>query len=203
MLFRSYQDGSDGLRRVYHIYTWLNLDDDKYTKGESAPYILMIDALDNKCVGLYRNWEEGDGTMTKLDWIIEFKFIPWRGAYAVGLPHLIGGLAAALTGSLRALLDTAHINNAATMIKLKGAKMSGQSQNIDVTQVTEVEAAPGVDDIRKVAMPMPFNPPSQVLFELLGWLDKAAKGVVTTAEEKIADVTSNTPVGTKIGRAHV
>ncbi len=193
---RQYQDGSDGLRRVYHIYTYLNIDDDQYTKGENAPYILMIDALDNKCVGLYRNWEEGDDTMSKLDWIIEFKFIPWRGAYAIGLPHLIGGLAAALTGSLRALLDTAHINNAATMIKLKGAKVSGQSQNVDVTQVTEIEAAPGVDDIRKVAMPMPFNPPSDVLFRLLGWLTDAAKGVVTTAEEKIADVKSGTPVGT-------
>jgi hypothetical protein len=43
---------------------------------------------------------------------------------------------------------------------------------------------------------MPFNPPSPVLFELLGWLTNAAKGVVTTAEEKIADVNSNTPVGT-------
>jgi hypothetical protein len=43
---------------------------------------------------------------------------------------------------------------------------------------------------------MPFNPPSPVLLELMGFLDKAAKGVVTTAEEKIADVTSNTPVGT-------
>jgi hypothetical protein len=45
-------------------------------------------------------------------------------------------------------------------------------------------------------MPMPFNPPSEVLFQLLGWLDQAAKGVVTTSEEKIADITSNTPVGT-------
>jgi hypothetical protein len=32
--------------------------------------------------------------------------------------------------------------------------------------------------------------------ELLGFLDKAAKGVVTTSEEKIADITSNAPVGT-------
>ncbi len=193
---KQYQDGSDGLRTVYHIYTWLTLDDDQYSKGESAPYILMIDELDNKVVGLYRNWEEGDATLTKLDWIIEYKFIPWRGAYAIGLPHLIGGLSAALTGALRALLDTAHINNSATMLKIKGAKISGQSQNVDVTQVTEIEGAPGVDDIRKIAMPMPFNPPSQVLYELLGWLTNAAKGVVTTAEEKIADVKSGTPVGT-------
>lgn len=193
---KQWQDNEDGLRKVYHIYTWLDLDDDDRTKGETAPYIMMIDSLEHKLLGLYRNWEEGDDTLTKLDWIIEFKFIPWRGAYAIGLPHLIGGLSAALTGALRALLDTAHVNNSLTMLKLKGAKISGQSQQVEITQVTEIEGAPGVDDIRKIAMPMPFNPPSPVLFELLGWLDGAAKGVVTTAEEKIADVTSNTPVGT-------
>ena len=193
---RKFQDNDDGLRKVYHIYTYLELEDDKVTNGEMAPYIMMVDEQSSEVIGLYRNWEDGDDTMTKLDWIIEFKFIPWRGAYAIGLPHLIGGLSAALTGALRALLDSAHINNAATMLKLKGAKISGQTQQIEVTQVAEIEGAPGVDDIRKIAMPMPFNPPSPVLFELLGWLDNAAKGVVTTSEEKIADVTSNAPVGT-------
>ena len=193
---RKYQDNEDGLRRVYHIYTYLDLEEDKRTKGDTAPYVLMIDELDNQILGLYRNWEEGDETFTKLDWLIEFKFIPWRGAYAIGLPHLIGGLSAALTGALRALLDTAHINNSATMLKLKGAKISGQSQQIEVTQVTEIEGAPGVDDVRKIAMPMPFNAPSPVLFQLLGWLDNAAKGVVSTSEEKIKDVNANAPVGT-------
>jgi len=193
---RQYQDNEDGLRRVFHIYTWLEVQDDKFSKGKSAPYILMIDESSNKTVGLYRNWESGDKKMTKLDWLVEFKFIPWRGAYAIGLPHLIGGLSAALTGALRALLDTAHVNNSLTMLKLKGGRNSGQTQSPEITQVTEIEAAPGIDDIRKIAMPMPFNPPSPVLFELLGWLDKAAKGVVSTSEEKIADVNSNTPVGT-------
>ena len=193
---RQYQDSEDGLRRVYHIYTYLDLEEDKRTKGETAPYVLMIDELDNEILGLYRNWEEGDETFTKLDWLIEFKFIPWRGAYAIGLPHLIGGLSAALTGALRALLDTAHINNSATMLKLKGAKISGQSQQIEVTQVTEIEGAPGVDDVRKIAMPMPFNQPSPVLFQLLGYLDNAAKGVVSTSEEKIKDMNANAPVGT-------
>ena len=193
---KKYQDNDDGLRRVYHIYTYLEIEDDKRTKGEMAPYILMIDNLDNQILGLYRNWEEGDETFTKLDWIIEFKFIPWRGAYAIGLPHLIGGLSAALTGALRALLDTAHINNSATMLKLKGAKISGQSQQVEVTQVTEIEGAPGVDDVRKIAMPMPFNQPSPVLFQLLGFLNDAAKGVVSTSEEKIKDVNANAPVGT-------
>ena len=193
---KSQADNVDGVRRVYHIYTWLSLDDDNYSDGKRAPYILMIDDLTTEVVGLYRNWQDGDETMAKLDWLIEFKFIPWRGAYAIGLPHLIGGLSAALTGALRALLDSAHITTAPTMLKLKGAKISGQSLTIEPTQVSEIEGAPGVDDIRKIAMPLPFNQPSPVLLELLGWLSNAAKGVVTTSEEKIADITSNAPVGT-------
>ena len=186
----------DGLRRVYEITCFLRLDDDNETDGARAPYILTIDESSSKVIGLYRNWECNDEKLEKLDWYVEFKFIPWRGAYAIGLPHLIGGLSAALTGSLRALLDAAHINNSQTMLKLKGGRIGGQSDRIEPTQVIEIEGAPGVDDVRKIAMPMPFNPPSSVLFNLLSWLTDAAKGVVTTSEEKIADANSNTPVGT-------
>ena len=186
----------DGLRRVYEITCFLRLQDDDISEGKRAPYILTIDESSSKVLSLRRNWEANDEKLEKLDWYVEFKFIPWRGAYAIGLPHLIGGLAAALTGTLRALLDAAHISNSQTMLKLKGGRISGQSDRIEPTQVMEIEGAPGVDDIRKIAMPMPFNAPSSVLYNLLGWLTDAAKGVVTTSEEKIADANANTPVGT-------
>jgi hypothetical protein len=186
----------DGVRRVYEITCFLRLDEDPETEGRRAPYILTIDESTDKVLSLYRNWAYGDEKLEKLDWYVEFKFIPWRGAYAIGLPHLIGGLAAALTGSLRALLDAAHINNSQTMLKLKGGRIGGQSDRIEPTQVIEIEGAPGVDDVRKLAMPLPFNQPSSVLMSLLGWLTDAAKGVVTTSEEKIGDINANAPVGT-------
>jgi hypothetical protein len=186
----------DGLRRIYEITCFIRLDDDPETDGRRAPYILTIDETTSEVLALYRNWESGDDKLTKLDWYVEYKFIPWRGAYAIGLPHLIGGLAAALTGSLRALLDAAHINNSQTMLKLKGGRIGGQSDRIEPTQVVEIEGSPGVDDVRKIAMPMPFNPPSSVLLELMGWLTTAAKGVVTTSEEKIGEANNNMPVGT-------
>ena len=186
----------DGLRRVYEITTFLRLEDDPLTEGARAPYIMTIDETSGKVVALYRNWAAGDTRMRKLDWMVEYKFIPWRGAYAIGMPHLIGGLSAALTGSLRALMDAAHVNNSQTMLKLKGGRIGGQSDRIEPTQVMEIEGSPGVDDVRKLAMPLPFNPPSSVLYNLLGWLTDAAKGVVKTSEGRIADMNSNTPVGT-------
>jgi hypothetical protein len=186
----------DGMRRIYEITCFLRLDEDNETDGRRAPYILTIDETTSEVLALYRNWECNDEKLTKLEWYVEFKFIPWRGAYAIGLPHLIGGLSAALTGSLRALLDAAHINNSQTLLKLKGGRIGGQSDRIEPTQVIEIEGAPGVDDVRKLAMPMPFNQPSSVLFNLLGWLTDAAKGVVSTAEEKIGQANNNMPVGT-------
>lgn len=187
----------DGLRAILEVYTWEDLEDDPVTKGASAPYVIHIDEYTEKVLAVYRNWDDQDPTFEKLDWIVEWKFIPWRGAYGIGLPHLIGGLSAALTGSLRALLDSAHINNAPSMLKMKGARGSvGSNTQVAITEVTEIECPPNIDDIRKIAMPMPFNQPSPVLFQLLGWLDNAAKGVVSTAEEKIADAGNNMPVGT-------
>jgi len=186
----------DGLRRVYEITAFLRLEDDPLTKGARAPYVMTVDEISSKVVALYRNWQSGDLRMRKLDWMVEYKFIPWRGAYAIGMPHLIGGLSAALTGSLRALMDSAHVNNSQTMLKLKGGRIGGQTDRIEPTQVVEIEGSPGVDDVRKLAMPLPFNPPSSVLYNLLGWLTDAAKGVVKTSEGRIADAGSNTPVGT-------
>lgn len=186
----------DGMRNVYEIYTWQSFDEDSESEGKLSPYIISVDEYSGEVLAIYRNWEEGDEKRLKLDWMVEWKFIPWRGAYAIGFPHLIGGLSGAATGSLRALLDSAHINNTASLVKLKGGKVSGQNITVEPTQVAELEGPAGADDIRKVIMPMPYNQPSSVLFELLGWLTNAAKGVIATAEEKMENVGDRTPVGT-------
>jgi len=184
----------DGLRRVYEIVVMRDdLGDD-----ELRPYIVHLDQPTNKVLGIYRNWEENDPTAEPLEWMTENKFIPWRGAYGIGLPHLIGGLAGSLTGALRALLDSAHINNSPGAVKLKGGRNSGANVQVAQTQVQEIDAPAGVDDIRKVMMPLPFNPPSPVLFQLLDWITAQAKGVVATAEERIADASNQMPVGTTL-----
>lgn len=180
----------DGLRDVYETYCWEDL-------GEGlAPYIIVTDAYSEVILAIYRNWGDEDPTKEKLDWIVEWKFIPWRGAYAIGFPQLIGSLSAAATGTLRALLDSAHINNLPGLIKLKAGRIVGQNTVIDPTGISEIEGPAGIDDIRKLMMSIPYPQTSPVLFQLLGWLTDAAKGVVATAEEAIARAGDRTPVGT-------
>jgi hypothetical protein len=64
--------------------------------------------------------------------------------------------------------------------------------------VVEIEGGVNVDDVRKIAMPMPFNPPSAVLMTLLGFLVDSGKGVVQTSFEKLSDQNPNAPVGTTL-----
>jgi hypothetical protein len=179
----------DGLRTIYEVYTYLDFGDDL------EPYILSIDKTTEKPLALYRNWEPEDEMKCELDWIVEFPFVPWRGAYPIGLTHMIGGLSGAATGALRALLDSAHIQNVPTLLKLKGGP-NGQTINVQPTEVVEMEGGALVDDVRKLAMPLPFNGPSPTLFQLLGFLVDAGKGVVQTSFEKLSDQNPNMPVGT-------
>ena len=185
----------DGLRTVYEVYAIADVE------GEGPlPYIISIDKSSGKVLSIYRNWDELDEAQEELQWFVEFPFVPWRGAYPIGLPHMVGGLSAAATGALRALLDSAHISNSQTMLKLKGGSKGGQSLEIQPTQVMEIEGGLAADDIRKLIMPLPYNPPNPVLFSLLGFLVDAGKGVIRTTMEDIADGNPNAPVGTTLAK---
>ena len=191
----------DGLRTVYETYVNLDVDGDPLvTDDRLAPYIATVDYSTGNLLALYRNWdyEKDDDQYEELEWVVEAKFVVWRGAYGLGLIHLAGSLSAAATGSLRALLDSAHINNFPGALALKGARMAGQNVKSDPTEIAQIEGPTGVDDIRKLAMPFPFNGPSAVLFQLLEYVVQAGKNIINTAEETIADSNSNSPVGTTL-----
>lgn len=188
----------EGQREIYLTYADLLLEGDTYADGRSVPYICHIDKDTRKMLGMYRNWAQEDERYAKKHWMVEYGFIPWRGAKSVGLYHLIGSLSTSGTGALRALLDSAFISNFPGGLKLKGGRTAGQSIQVNATELAEIDAPAGTDDIRKIVMPFPFNGPSNVLFTLLEWLTGQAEGVIATASEKIADAGANMPVGTAL-----
>lgn len=184
----------DDIRVVYEISVMLPLEDDD---SKVLPYLVTIDVNSKKVLAIYRNWQESDANRKRLDFLIEWPFWPWRGGYPIGMTHMIGGLAGAATGALRALLDSAFMNNSQTGIKLKGgATVGGQNIRPQVAQTTEVQGSLSMDDIRKTYMQLPFNPPSPVLFQLLGFLVDSAKGVVRTTFDEYDKFGGQTPVGT-------
>ena len=211
----------DGLRTMYICETFTDLessdDSDRPTvpgsdqrspgdpedddqQDEPRPYIIVLDAASTKIVAVVRNWDQEDDTFEEMSWAIEFPMIPWRGSTSVGLGELIGKLAGASTGALRALLDSALVNNLATLLKIKGANTSGQTLDLEHGKITELEGAIGGDqDIRKLVMAVPFNPPSMALFQLLGMMTEYGEDVIKTTFEVATDgAQANMPVGTTL-----
>jgi len=184
---------------LLEIYTYLQLPEDEISKGCYAPYIVTIKEDTEEVLSIYRNWSNGDDKMIKLDHIVMFDFIPWRGAYGIGLGQIIGSLSVAATGSLRALLDAAHINNIPTVLAQKGMKMAGQTMDVNVGGMTYIEGPAGFDgDIRKLIMPLPFNPPSPVLFQLLEWLSDASGRLVKMPDGGLDSMGDRTPASTSL-----
>lgn len=189
----------DGLRRIYETECELDMSEwDQEAAGEQRPYIVRVDKVSNKILGIVRNWEIDDEKFEAMTWTIEWPFIPWRGSMPIGLAQMIGGLSAAATGSLRALLDSAHINNFPGLVKLRGTGQGGQSVTFEPMQVNDLDGPVGADDIRKVLMAVPYNEPSLVLFQLLGFLVQEAEGVVRTTFEDLAEQKQDMPVGTTL-----
>lgn len=166
-------------------------------------YVITIDDTSREIAAIYRNWDveefERSGRVVEVPHVVDYGFVPWEGAYDLGLTHMIGTLSGSITGVVRALLDSGHIDNhpGGLMLSQKGRGQAvGQNKTVDATTITEIDV--DSDDIRKVFMPYPFKGPSATLFQLLGFLVDTAKGMVSTAEEKVADLNSQAPVGTTI-----
>jgi hypothetical protein len=206
----------DGLRIIYIVETYADIEGDtlRLPGGRPSdtntpldlesdhpplPYLIELDVYSKRIVSIVRNWEADDKLFKPMPWVIEFPFIPWRGAYSAGLVQLIGSLAGGATGALRALLDSALVNNLPTLLKLKGSNAPGQTLDLNVGGITEIEGGVAGKDIRQVTMAVPFNPPSTMLYQLLGFLTEQGEDVVRTTFENLSqDGTPNMPVGTTL-----
>ena len=196
----------DGDREVMETTTSIEVGDDWdldiEEPGGFYPYLISIDKSSRKVLAIYRDWERDDEALEPIEHLFEFPFIPWRGAYSIGFPQIIGGLSAAATGALRALMDSAHANNASTGFVLTGSGVSGQTRTPAIGELVEINAGLEADDIRKRILMAPFNQPSPVLFQLLGFCVDAGEGVVRTSLDNTPEAqgNSNVPVGTQLSR---
>lgn len=206
---------NSGARLVYLTQSYLEIEKDGKLvipgeeRGEGSkdleavdplPYLISLDEHNGKILSIVRNWEEEDKQFEPIHWMTDFPFLAWRGAVGASLGQVIGSLAGAATGALRALLDSAHINNIPTLLKLKGANMPGQSIETGVGQIIEIEGGVAPDqDIRKLLMAIPYNEPSLVLLQLLGFLGDSGESVVRTTFEKFVESgRPDMPVGTTL-----
>tara|TARA_Y100000593_G_C4322576_1_gene344672 strand:- start:2806 stop:5283 length:2478 start_codon:yes stop_codon:yes gene_type:complete len=177
------------------IFKGIDGGDPDDVNSVALPYVITIDEQSQQIVSIRRNWQEDDEEKDKLNWFVEYKFLPGLGFYGFGLYHIIGGLGKAATGSLRALLDSAAFANMQGGFKLKGRVPGGE---LDVNPGEYVDLDAAVDDIGKAIMPLPFKEPSSTLFQLLGFIVDAGRRYAAVADLNVGDANPNAPVGTTI-----
>ena len=198
----------DGDREIYETMSLIEVTPEaapylEYEEeGQMMPYLVTIDVTTKKVLAFYRDWEQDDQTFEPIDHLFEFQFIPWRGAYALGLPQIIGSLSAAATGALRALLDSAHIANTQGGLILKGSGSGAQTKRPNFGEFTEIDGSGlATPDIRARVMQFQTKEPSSVLFQLLGFLVETQRGTVRTSlDEMNQEQNPNVPVGTQLSR---
>lgn len=163
--------------------------------GPKLSYVLTyhIDSLEP--VALRRNWKKSDANQKKRVWFSHYVMFAWRSWNGLGLWHLIGGLAKAATGTLRAFMDSLIIDNMPGGVRLANNRMSGDDISYRPMQFAKIQA-PGADDIKKILMPYPKNPTSPLMFQLLEAIVGWGLNFATTATQEIVDMAPNTPATT-------
>lgn len=162
--------------------------------GSSRPYVITMDEDSNKILSIYRNWKEGDEDYAKvLSWV-HYRYVPWKGAYGLGLIHLIGGIGHSTTSILRQLVDAGTLSNLPGGLKSRQLRIKGDNDPIQPGEFRDVDVPAG--KILDSVCFLPYKEPSAVLFQLLQMLVEEGKSFASIAELDITTSAQNAPVGT-------
>jgi len=194
--------GEDEQRKLYEIHTVADIEgfEDTNEMGEQTglklPYIITIDESSQKILSIRRNYEPTDVLRNKINYFVQYKFLPGLGFYGLGLSHMIGGLSKASTSLLRQLIDAGTLSNLPAGFKARGIRIRDEASPLQPGEFRDVDAPGGA--LRDSLMPLPYKEPSNVLFQLLGLLVDSGKRFAAIADMNIGDSNAAMPVGTTV-----
>lgn len=193
---------SDDRYKLLEMQVYLDLPgyEDKDEKGKKTgiglPYIVTIEKNSQEILAIRRNWHPDDETCQKRNHFVHYPYIPGFGFYAFGLIHLIGAFAKSGTSIIRQLVDAGTLSNLPGGLKTKGMRVKGDDTPISPGEFRDVDVASGT--IRDNILPLPYKEPSQVLLALMNQIVDEGRRFAGAADLKIADMSSNSPVGTTL-----
>ena len=164
--------------------------------GIKLPYIVTILESTNKILSIRRNYAEGDKMMKKINYFVQFKFLPGTGFYGFGLIHMIGGLTRTATAALRQLLDAGTLANLPAGFKSRGIRIRDDAQPLQPGEFRDVDAPGG--NIKDQFMPLPFKGPDQTLLSLMGVVVSGAQRFASIADAQVGDMNQQAAVGTTV-----
>ena len=193
---------NDEQRKLYEIHTvediegFEDLDENGEPTGLKLPYIITIDESSQTVLSIRRNYEPEDPIRNKINYFVQYKFLPGLGFYGLGLSHMIGGLSKATTSILRQLIDAGTLSNLPAGFKARGIRIRDEASPLQPGEFRDVDAPGGA--LRDSLMPLPYKEPSSVLFSLLGLLVQSGQRFASIADMNVGDSNAAMPVGTTV-----
>lgn len=206
---RSIEDRADRRTRVlhqddelyemleYHVEFALPEGVDEYDDGMlDLSYIITVDATTQEVLAIRRNWRENDPTAQKRIWFAHYKFLPGLGFYGWGFLHVIGQLCEAISGGVRAQLDSALMATVQGGFRAKDGAKKGGSLSIKPGVYQDIDAT--IDELAKTFYTPPFKEPSPALTQMIGALIQDARKFASITEVLTGGADNKGPVGTTI-----
>ena len=189
-------------RTVYEVHTVLDIEgyEDRDAEGNPTglklPYIVTIEESSQKILSIRRNYLENDLLKNKINYFVQYKFMPGLGFYGLGLSHMIGGLSKASTSILRQLIDAGTLANLPAGFKARGMRIRDEDEPLQPGEFRDIDTTGG--SLKENLIPLPVKEPSNVLMQLLGLLIDSGKRFAAIADLNIGDVNQAMPVGTTV-----
>ena len=192
----------DRNRTIYEVHTILDIEgyEDLDAEGEPTglklPYIVTLDEQANKVLAIRRNYSPDDPDKNKINYFVQYKFLPGLGFYGLGLSHMIGGLSKASTSILRQLIDAGTLSNLPAGFKARGMRIRDEADPLQPGEFRDIDTTGG--SLRENLIPLPIKEPSSVLMQLLGLLIDSGKRFAAISDMNIGDMNQAMPVGTTV-----
>lgn len=191
-------------REIYEIYCELDIKgfEHKYKgkpSGLEIPYRVTIDVSSREVLSIIRNYDRPEPGMLPeaRTTFVKYTFVPGMGFYDIGLLHILGNTANAITAAWRELLDAGmYANFPGFLISDVGAR-----QNTNIFRVPPGGAAQvktGGQKISDAIMPLPYKEPSQALMGLVENMAQTGMRVGGTSELQVGEGRADAPVGTTL-----
>jgi len=196
------KDGQEDQYTLYEIHTNLDLDgyedmgEDGEPTGIKLPYVVTVAQANNKVLSIRRNYKAEDPKKNKINYFVQFKFLPGTGFYGFGLIHMIGGLTRTATAALRQLLDAGTLANLPAGFKSRGIRVRDDAQPLQPGEFRDVDAPGG--NIKDQFMTLPFKGPDQTLLSLMGVVVSAGQRFASIADSQVGDMNQAAAVGTTV-----
>jgi len=189
-------------RTVYEVHTVLDIegfedmDQSGMPTGLKLPYIVTIEEDSEQVLSIRRNYIEADPLKNKINYFVQYKFLPGLGFYGLGLSHMIGGLSKASTSILRQLIDAGTLANLPAGFKARGMRIRDEDNPLQPGEFRDIDTTGG--SLRENLIPLPIKEPSNVLMQLLGILVDSGKRFAAIADMNVGDMNQAMPVGTTV-----